>query len=92
MQRPDFTRLGFNESLAFKRFQMASRHDIAVARSLAVFHHHVAAAFFQVPPGQEISFLHPLLNKWLPGIGPKAAPKCRPRSKRRSPFFKTALN
>jgi DNA polymerase-4 len=31
------------------------------------------AAFFQVPPGQEISFLHPLLNKWLPGIGPKAA-------------------
>jgi hypothetical protein len=26
-----------------------------------------------VPPGQEISFLHPLLNKWLPGIGPKAA-------------------
>jgi nucleotidyltransferase/DNA polymerase involved in DNA repair len=30
-------------------------------------------AFAQVPPGQEIPFLHPLLNKWLPGIGPKAA-------------------
>src|SRR5271155_3726857 len=31
------------------------------------------AAFAQVPPGQEISFLHPLPNKWLPGIGPKAS-------------------
>src|SRR3984957_18966927 len=31
------------------------------------------AAFFEVPPGQEISFLHPLPNKWLPGIGPKTA-------------------
>src|ERR1035438_8515663 len=31
------------------------------------------AAFFHVPPGQEIPFLHPLPNKWLPGIGPKAA-------------------
>jgi DNA-directed DNA polymerase III PolC len=31
------------------------------------------AAFAEVPPGQEIPFLHPLLNKWLPGIGPKAS-------------------
>jgi DNA-directed DNA polymerase III PolC len=31
------------------------------------------AAFAEVPPGQEIPFLHPLANKWLPGIGPKAA-------------------
>jgi len=31
------------------------------------------AAFAQVPPGHEISFLHPLPNKWLPGVGPKAA-------------------
>ena len=31
------------------------------------------AAFAEVPPGQEIPFLHPLQNKWLPGIGPKAA-------------------
>ena len=31
------------------------------------------AAFAEVPPGQEISFLHPLQNKWLPGIGPKTA-------------------
>src|SRR6204780_5492311 len=31
------------------------------------------AAFFEVSPGQEISFLHPLPNKWLPGIGPKTA-------------------
>jgi len=30
-------------------------------------------AFTEVPPGREIPFLHPLLNKWLPGIGPKAA-------------------
>src|SRR5476649_2578466 len=31
------------------------------------------AAFTEVRPGQEIPFLHPLANKWLPGIGPKAA-------------------
>jgi DNA polymerase-4 len=31
------------------------------------------AAFAEVPPGHEISFLHPLQNKWLPGIGPKTA-------------------
>jgi len=31
------------------------------------------AAFAEIPPGQEISFLHPLQNKWLPGIGPKTA-------------------
>src|SRR5579864_1968743 len=31
------------------------------------------AAFFQVLPGQEIPFLHPLENRWLPGIGPKAS-------------------
>ena len=31
------------------------------------------AAFAEVPPGHEISFLHPLPNKWLPGIGPKAS-------------------
>jgi len=29
------------------------------------------AAFLQVPSGQEIPFLHPLPNRWLPGIGPK---------------------
>jgi nucleotidyltransferase/DNA polymerase involved in DNA repair len=34
---------------------------------------HKPAAFFEVLPGQELSFLHPLANKWLPGIGPKAA-------------------
>src|SRR5579863_5548965 len=34
---------------------------------------HKPAAFFEVPPGREIPFLHPLPNKWLPGIGPKAA-------------------
>jgi len=33
------------------------------------------AAFTQVSPGQEITFLHPLPNRWLPGIGPKTA--CR---------------
>src|SRR5580698_9512254 len=33
------------------------------------------AAFVEVPAGQEISFLHPLANKWLPGIGPKTAVK-----------------
>jgi DNA polymerase-4 len=31
------------------------------------------AAFKEVPPGQEKPFLHPLDNKWLPGIGPKAS-------------------
>ena len=31
------------------------------------------AAFFQVPPGSEAAFLHPLPNKWLPGIGPKTS-------------------
>ena len=31
------------------------------------------AAFAEVLPGREKTFLHPLLNKWLPGIGPKTA-------------------
>jgi DNA-directed DNA polymerase III PolC len=31
------------------------------------------AAFQDVPAGQEKQFLHPLPNRWLPGIGPKAA-------------------
>ena len=31
------------------------------------------AAFNQVPAGREILFLHPLPNKWLPGIGPKTS-------------------
>lgn len=31
------------------------------------------AAFTAVPHGQEIPFLHPLANRWLPGIGPKTA-------------------
>src|SRR5947199_366956 len=31
------------------------------------------AAFQVVPPGYEARFLSPLPNKWLPGIGPKAA-------------------
>ncbi|MDB6066158.1 MAG: polymerase [Pedosphaera sp.] len=30
-------------------------------------------AFYEVAPGGEIAFLHPLPNRWLPGIGPKAA-------------------
>jgi DNA-directed DNA polymerase III PolC len=34
---------------------------------------HKPAAFECVPPGQEIPFLHPLPNQWLPGIGPKTA-------------------
>src|SRR5271165_1505869 len=31
------------------------------------------AAFHEVPPGNEAAFLHPLPNKWLPGIGPKTS-------------------
>ena len=31
------------------------------------------AAFIEVPPGREVDFLHPLPNKWLPGIGPKTS-------------------
>src|SRR5690349_19476307 len=31
------------------------------------------AALCEVPPGQEAVFLHPLANKWLPGIGPKTS-------------------
>ena len=31
------------------------------------------AAFLEVPPGFETSFLHPLAGKWLPGVGPKTA-------------------
>lgn len=31
------------------------------------------AAFKFVPSGEEIAFLHPLPNRWLPGIGPKTA-------------------
>jgi DNA-directed DNA polymerase III PolC len=31
------------------------------------------AAFYEVPPGGEAAFLHPLPNKWLPGIGPKTS-------------------
>src|SRR5258707_2402245 len=31
------------------------------------------AAFNAVPPGGEAAFLHPLPNKWLPGIGPKTS-------------------
>ena len=31
------------------------------------------AAFQTVPDGQEKQFLHPLPNRWLPGIGPKTA-------------------
>src|ERR1051325_10806836 len=33
------------------------------------------AAFQAVPAGQEIAFLHPLANKWLPGVGPKTSPQ-----------------
>src|SRR5580692_2377330 len=29
------------------------------------------AAFQEVSPGGEAAFLHPLANKWLPGVGPK---------------------
>ena len=31
------------------------------------------AAFHEVLPGDEASFLHPLPNKWLPGVGPKTS-------------------
>lgn len=31
------------------------------------------AAFNEVSPGGEAAFLHPLPNKWLPGIGPKTS-------------------
>ena len=31
------------------------------------------AAFHEVLPGMEAAFLHPLPNKWLPGIGPKTS-------------------
>jgi len=31
------------------------------------------AAFNEVPSGKEILFLHPLPNKWLPGVGPQTA-------------------
>jgi len=34
---------------------------------------HKPAAFFQVGAGHEASFLQPLANRWLPGIGPKTA-------------------
>jgi nucleotidyltransferase/DNA polymerase involved in DNA repair len=30
-------------------------------------------AFDEVPPGSEMSFLQPLPNKWLPGMGPKTS-------------------
>ena len=30
-------------------------------------------AFSEVPPGGEAMYLHPLPNKWLPGIGPKTS-------------------
>src|ERR1700723_438757 len=31
------------------------------------------AAFLEVPHGQETTFLHPLANQWLPGVGPKTS-------------------
>ncbi len=31
------------------------------------------AAFNEIAPGGETSFLHPLPNKWLPGVGPKTS-------------------
>ncbi len=35
------------------------------------------AAFIEVPSGEETAFLHPLANKWLPGVGPKTAERLR---------------
>ncbi len=34
---------------------------------------HKPSAFFEVPVGGEVAFLHPLQNRWLPGVGPKTA-------------------
>ena len=34
---------------------------------------HKPAAFQSVPPGTEVAFLHPLPNRWLPGVGPQTA-------------------
>ena len=34
---------------------------------------HKPAAFHEVPAGGEIPFLHPLSNRWLPGVGPKTS-------------------
>ncbi len=34
---------------------------------------HKPAAFEFVSPGSEVSFLHPLPNRWLPGVGPKTS-------------------
>jgi DNA-directed DNA polymerase III PolC len=34
---------------------------------------HKPAAFVQVPAGGEIDFLHPLPNRWLPGVGPRTS-------------------
>ena len=34
---------------------------------------HKPDGFHVVPPGQETAFLHPLPNRWLPGVGPKLA-------------------
>jgi len=35
------------------------------------------AAFMEVPHGQETSFLHPLGNQWLPGVGPKTSQRLK---------------
>lgn len=34
---------------------------------------HKPAGFEYVPPGGEVPFLHPLPNRWLPGVGPQTA-------------------